>query len=60
MISNAQQIERLNKVKQIISALPTCNTIGEINQITDISTSSIQRYLNKHELIQHHINNTNQ
>ena len=51
MISKAQQIERLNKVKEIISLLPQCNTIGEINQITNIPTSTIQRHLNNQELL---------
>ena len=51
MISKGQEIERLNKVKDIISKLRDCISIKEISIKTNIPTSTIQRYLNNTKLL---------
>ena len=51
MISKSQEIERLNKVKEIIKVIWTSNSIKEISIKTKIPTSTIQRYLNNNSLL---------
>lgn len=50
MISEKQRLERLQKFSKILVALPDCNSIGEISEVTNIPTSTIQRYLNDKKL----------
>ena len=51
MFSKDQEIERLNKIKLIMSVIWKSNSIKDISGKTGISTSSIQRYLNNDELL---------
>lgn len=51
MRSKEQEIRMLKDLTTIIELLPTTNSIKEISEITEIPTSTIQRYLNKKELI---------
>lgn len=51
MLSEEQQIERLIKIRNIIEVLIDSKNINEISKKTKIPTSTIQRYLNNHELL---------
>ena len=51
MLSRVQEIERLNKIANIMLVMEHTNNINEISKLTGISTSSIQRYLNDDELL---------
>ena len=51
MLSRKQEIERLNKIANIMLVMEHTNNISEISRLTGISTSSIQRYLNNYELL---------
>ena len=51
MRGKEQEKEMLKKMQQIIKILPTCKSIKEISEQTKIPTSTIQRYLNKEELL---------
>lgn len=49
MTSNEQRIEILKRMSSILNSLQTCKNIREIKEKTGISSSTIQRYLNKKE-----------
>lgn len=51
MVSKEQKEEMLRKLLEILRNLSTSNSIKEISEKTKIPTSTIQRYLNKKELI---------
>lgn len=51
MRSKEQEIEMLEKLSKILKLLPHSRSIKEISEQTNIPTSTIQRYLNKKELI---------
>ena len=51
MVSKEQKIKMLNNLSEIIKVLPTSSNINEIHQQTGISTSTIQRYLNRKDLL---------
>lgn len=50
MLSEKQRLDRLKNFSKILVALPDCNSIGEISEVTEIPTSTIQRYLNDKRL----------
>lgn len=50
MLSKKQRLERLQNFSKILVALPNCNSIGEISEVTKIPTNTIQRYLNDKKL----------
>lgn len=51
MRSKEQEIEMLEKLSKILRELPTAKSIKDISQKTNIPTSTVQRYLNKKDLI---------
>lgn len=58
MISDEQRIAMLNKMSKILSVLPECSSIGEVSNATGIPTSTIQRYLNRKDLLEEVIGET--
>lgn len=51
MINAELHLRMLEKMSQILEALPTSKNINEISQKTNIPTSTIQRYLSREDLI---------
>lgn len=51
MFNEEQVLERLNKVKNILNVVFESNSIKEVSNKTQISASSIQRYLNNEDLL---------
>ena len=49
--SKEQEIEMLKKLSEILKILSTTKSIKEISKLTNIPTSTIQRYLNNKDLI---------
>ena len=49
MINDRQRMEILRKLSIILNATKTCKNIGEIEKITGIPSSTIQRYLNRED-----------
>ncbi len=47
MIGETQKIEILQKLVQILKVLPETSNINDISNMTNIPTSTIQRYLNR-------------
>lgn len=51
MISAEQHLKMLEKMSAILKALPDSKNINEVSEKTNIPTSTIQRYLNREDLI---------
>ncbi len=51
VVSDEQKINMLKKLSAILVALKDCQNIQEISNCTTIPTSTIQRYLNKKDLL---------
>ena len=51
MVSLEQRVCMLEKLARILSVMDSCQTIKEISLKTGISTSTIQRYLNRRDLL---------
>lgn len=50
MVSEAQRLERMEKMATILRSMKHCSNIKEVAKETGIPRSTIQRYLNKPEL----------
>ena len=51
MINAEQHLKMLEKLSNILKALPDSKNINEVSKKTNIPTSTIQRYLNREYLI---------
>lgn len=51
MINAEQHLRMLEKLSDILKALPNSKNINEVSKKTNIPTSTIQRYLNRKDLI---------
>lgn len=51
MISEEQKTTMLKKLKDILSVMNNTGSIKEISDLTKIPTSTIQRYLNRKDLL---------
>lgn len=51
MVSEKQRIEMLRKLSSILMVLNSCHNIDEITRKTGIPSSTVQRYLNRKDLL---------
>ncbi len=51
VVSDEQKIKMLKKLSAMLAAMKGCQSIQEISNCTAIPTSTIQRYLNKKDLL---------
>ena len=51
MMSKEQLYEKIKKIRLILMEINSCKNIKEISEKTNISRSSIQRYLNDYEFL---------
>ena len=49
MVSDEQRKEILGKLSNILRAMKTCSSIKEVEEITGIPSSTIQRYLSRED-----------
>ena len=59
MVSNEQRIEMLRKLALILETMKSCESIAEISEKTSIPTSTVQRYLNRKDLLIELLGNIN-
>lgn len=56
MTSEEQKITMIKKLKDILSVMSNTSSIKEISNLTKIPTSTIQRYLNRKDLLSELLN----